>query len=288
MAEIEKCFLKLFECLADSIRKPNLFEKEEGLFWDDPHISKSLLDAHLNPEYDGASRKLETIEKTVNNLMRSSLLKQGDTVLDLGCGPGLYSSRFCQFGMNVIGIDLSKRSIEYAQRKAEEQGLNMEYIRGSFFDIKYDGMFDRVLQVYGEICTFPNEERDRLLKIIHKALRKDGLFIFDVSTRELRKREGLKNKWHFFDGGFWHPGKHIVLEQGFDYPEHDTWVDQYTVISEEGECKTYHMWFHDYSLETITEVLANNGFQVKHIWNSLTGEEYKAGGEWIAIVAQKV
>jgi SAM-dependent methyltransferase len=288
MAEIDKCFSKLFECLADSIRKPNLFEKEEGLFWDDPHISKSLLDAHLNPEYDGASRKLETIEKTVNNLMRSSLLKQDDMVLDLGCGPGLYSNRFCQFGMHLTGIDLSKRSIEYAQRKAEEQGLNIEYIRGSFFDIKYDGMFDRVLQVYGEICTFPNEERDRLLKIIHKALRKDGLFIFDVSTRELRKSEGLKNKWLFFDGGFWHPGKHIVLEQGFDYPEHDTWVDQYTVISEEGKCKTYHMWFHDYSLEAITEVLANNGFQVKHIWNSLTGEEYKAGGGWIAIVAQKV
>jgi hypothetical protein len=78
------------------------------------------------------------------------------------------------------------------------------------------------------------------------------------------------------------------LEQGFDYPEHDTWVDQYTIIREDGECKTYHMWFHDYSLEMITAVLANNGFQVKHVWNSLTGEEYKAGGEWIAIVAQKI
>lgn len=288
MGELDKCFSNLFECLADSVRKPNLFEREEDLFWDDPHISKSLLEAHFNPEYDGASRKLETIEQTVDNLMKRLLLKQADMMLDLGCGPGLYSNRFCQAGMRVTGIDLSKRSIEYAQRQAEELGLNIEYIQGNFFDIKYDEMFDSVLQVYGEICTFRNEERDQLFKMIHKALKKNGLFIFDVSTRALRKTEGLKNKWQFYDGGFWHPGKHIVLEQGFDYPEHDTWVDQYTVICEDGKCKTYRMWFHDYSLETITEVLSNNGFRIKHVWNDLTGEEYKAGGGWIAIVAQKI
>lgn len=288
MAEMEKCFLKLFECLADSNRKPNLFEKAEGLFWDDPYISERLLEAHLNPEFDGASRKLVTIEKTVHHLIKNSVLKPGDNVFDLGCGPGLYSSRFSQFGINMTGIDLSKKSIEYAKGKAKEQGLNIKYIQGNFFDMDYVGTFDKVLQVYGELSTFPNEERDRLLRIIHKALKKDGLFIFDVSTRELRKREGLKNKWVFFDGGFWHSGRHIVLEQGFDYPEHDTWVDQYTIIREDGECKTYRMWFHDYSLETITDVLVNNGFQVKHIWSSLTGEEYKADGEWIAIMAQKV
>jgi SAM-dependent methyltransferase len=281
-------FFNIVELVAASVKKPRLYEKTEFLFWDDFHISKSLLDAHLNSENDGASRKLATIEHSVNNLTSSSLLNEGDTVLDLGCGPGLYSNRLSQYGINVTGIDISKRSIEYAQRKAKEQGLKAEYIRTSFFDISYAGVFDCVLQVYGEMCTFRNEERDRLFKIIHKALKNGGLFIFDVSTRELRKREGLKNKWHFFEGGFWDPGKHIVLEQGFDYPECDTWVDQYTVISENGECKTYRMWFHDYSLETITEILNNNGFTVLSMWNDLTGAKYNPGGDWIAIVAQKV
>lgn len=280
-------FLQMFEGVALSAVKPKLFEKTEVLFWDDPHISKSLLVAHLNPEYDGASRKLIIIEKTVNHLINSSLLQQGDTVLDLGCGPGLYSSRLCKGGIHVVGIDLSQGSIEYAQQQAEEQDLKVTYRQGSFFDINYEEMFDQVLQVYGELCTFPNEERDKLLKIIHKALKKDGLFIFDVSTRALRQRAGVKNKWNVFEDGFWHSSKHIVLEQGFDYPEADTWVDQYTVINEQGECKIYRMWFHDYSLETITTVLSNNGFKVKQVWNSLTGERYQAGGDWLAIVAQK-
>jgi len=279
---------KLFECLTDSVKKPELFQLGESLFWDDPHISKSMLDAHLNPEFDGASRKLETIEKTVNHLISTSLLKQGDKVLDLGCGPGLYSNRLCQHGINITGIDISRRSIEFAQKTAKEQGLDVEYICGSFFDIDYDGRFDSVLQIYGELCTVSNEARNRLLGIIRKILKNNGLFIFDVSTRALRMREGLKNSWYFCAGGFWHPKKHVVLEQGIDYPENDIWLNQYIVIDEEGGVKTYRVWFHDYSLQTITEVLNDNGFQIEYVWNSLTGQEYSCGGDWIAIAARKV
>ena len=288
MENIEKHFQELFQYLAYSSKKPDIFEKPEVLFWDDPYISESLLAAHLDSEFDGASRKLVTIDKTVDHLIKESVLKPGDKVLDLGCGPGLYCSRLCQFGIKMTGFDLSKNSIEYARKKAEEQGQDIEYILGNFFDIDYVGTFDKVLQVYGELCTFSDAERDRLLRIIHKALKKDGLLIFDVSTRELRKREGLKNKWHFLNGGFWNSGKHIVLEQGFDYPEHDIWLDQYIVITEDGQRKTYHMWFHDYSLQSITEVLVKNGFAIKFAWNNLDGEEYKAEGDWIAIVAQRV
>lgn len=34
-------------------------------FWDDDHISKSMLEAHLNPDTDGASRRPGFIEKSV-------------------------------------------------------------------------------------------------------------------------------------------------------------------------------------------------------------------------------
>lgn len=277
-----------FECLVDSAKKPELFQKGENLFWDDPHISKSMLKAHLDSEFDGASRRTETIEKTMEHFISTALLQQGEKVLDLGCGPGLYSSRFCKKGIEITGIDISKRSIEYAQKKAEELGLAIDYICGSFFDIGYDETFDKVLQIYGELCTFPDEARNRLLAIIHKALKKDGLFIFDVSTRELRMREGLTNRWYFSEGGFWRQNRHVVLEQGFDYPENDTWLNQYTVIDEDGCTKIYRMWFHDYSLKTITKVLHDSGFRIEYVWNNLTGEKYIAGSDWIAIAAKKV
>lgn len=268
--------------------KPPLFEPGESSFWDDLHISKSMLEAHLDQTHDGASRRSDEIEKTVRHLIDSGLLKTGYRILDLGCGPGLYSSRLFRKGMRVTGIDLSRRSIDYASVKAEKEGLDVEYICANFFNIKYEGIFDAVLQVYGEICTFSDERRDMLLSLIHRALKDNGIFIFDVSTRALRMREGLKNRWYFSEGGFWRSGRHLVLEEGFDYPENDTWLNQYIVADEDGEVKVYRLWLHDYSFETISRILEKNGFKVEQVWNSLSGEPYREGGDWIAIAARKV
>lgn len=268
--------------------KPPLFEPGELRFWNDPYISKSMLEAHLNQTHDRASRRNAEIEKTVHHLMTSGLLKTGDRVLDLGCGPGLYSSRLCFEGMKVTGIDLSQRSIDYARDQAEIHGNDIDYTCADFFNITYEGTFDAILQVYGEICTFSDEKRDLLLSLIHRALKDDGIFIFDVSTRELRMREGLKNRWYFSESGFWRSGRHLVLEEGFNYPENDTWLNQYIIVDEDGTVKVYRLWLHDYSFETISRTLEKSGFKVEQAWNSLSGELYSKGGDWIAIAARKV
>ncbi len=55
-------------------------------------------------------------------------------------------------------------------------------------------------------------------------------FVLDVSTHECRKKHCNKNNWYAAKSGFWKPGPHLVLEEGFDYLEQSIWLDQYTVI----------------------------------------------------------
>ena len=43
------------------IQKPALWQRSYELFWDDEHISKGMLEAHLNPNWDAASRKTVTL-----------------------------------------------------------------------------------------------------------------------------------------------------------------------------------------------------------------------------------
>jgi SAM-dependent methyltransferase len=277
--------IDLFDSLLKFEAKPSLFEAGEVKFWDDPHISKSMLEAHLNDNHDAASRKLETIDKTVQHLLEHKVLRPGMKILDLGCGPGLYAQRLCKAGIEVVALDISERSIEYARKKAVDTGLEITYHCMNFFDMDYIEEFDAVIQVYGELCTFSNGRRDDLLKLINKALKKGGIFIFDVSTRAHRIRNGIRNGWYFSDGGFWRAGKHLVLEQGFDYPDEDTWLDQYIVVDAQGT-KAYRIWFHDYSNASIKVVLENAGFKIKYIWNDLTGIDFAEGGDWIAIGAE--
>jgi SAM-dependent methyltransferase len=266
--------------------RPPIYQPGESLFWDDPHISKGMLEAHLNPDNDLASRKHTTIDREVEHLLSSGILKAGDRLLDLGCGPGLYSRRLAGRGLKVTGVDVSKRSLDYATAHSREEGLDIEFRRINFFDIDYSGEFDAVLQTHGELNVFSDKKRDELLGILHRALKPGGRLVFDITTRELRMKSGLKNGWYVSNGGFWRPDRHIVLEQGFDYPEESVWLDQYIVIDSES-VKIYNNWFHDYDLDTIRQVLHQAGFKVIHAWNDLSGSVYEAGGDWIAIVAEK-
>jgi SAM-dependent methyltransferase len=280
-------FSKISSLIQQYSAKPRMFEPGERRFWDDPHISKGMLDAHLNPDHDAASRKPETIEKEIKHLTSSGILKPGDKVLDLGCGPGLYSSRLTEKGMKVTGVDISIRSLDYAMRYAEEKGIDIDYRLMDFFEIEFNEIFDAVLQTQGELCAFPDEKMDELLAKLHRALKSGGLLIFDVTTRALRMRDGLRNGWYISDGGFWRAGRHLVLEQGFDYPEHDVWLDQYIIIDEDN-ISVYRNWFHDHTLQSIRQALQNAGFKIIHAWNDLTGTSYEEGGDWIAIVGRRL
>src|SRR5688572_10904091 len=101
-------------------QKPAPFTPGEALFWNDPHISAQMLEVHLNPEVEAASRKPETIDRSVKWLIETLGLNPGESILDLGCGPGLYASRFAQLGLQVTGVDYSHRSIEHANNYAQE------------------------------------------------------------------------------------------------------------------------------------------------------------------------
>jgi len=94
-----------------------------------------------------------------------------------------------------------------------------------FLTMDYTDTFDAVIQVYGELCVFFDAQRDDLLRRIHMALKQNGLFTFYVSTRKLRMYAELRNGWYISEGGFRRPGKHVVWEQGFDYPAASVWLD---------------------------------------------------------------
>jgi 2-polyprenyl-3-methyl-5-hydroxy-6-metoxy-1,4-benzoquinol methylase len=102
--------------------RPQLFEKGTSNFWDDPHISNHMLESHLNPDWDAATRTHEFIDRSVSWISKIVPSSQYELLLDLGCGPGLYAERFKGAGYSVTGVDFSKRSIEYAKKQTLSWG----------------------------------------------------------------------------------------------------------------------------------------------------------------------
>ena len=271
--------------LLDLQQKPEPFMPGEPLFWNDPHISTQMLNAHLDSNSDLASRRPETIDAIVSWIVAEAGLVPGAAVLDLGCGPGLYATRLAQHGMAVTGVDYSRRSIDYARQAAQSAGLAITYRYENYLDIADENQYDLVMLIYGDFCPLSPEQRQKLLGNIRRALRPGGQFVLDVTTRTLRKKYGVTNHWYAVESGFWRPGPHLVLETGFDYPEESIYLDQPIVIEPDGKQAVYRNWFQDFDPDSLCRELTDNGFEVKGLWGDLLGTPWQSDSDWVGVVA---
>lgn len=274
-------FIKQFQ------ERPVPFTPGEPLFWDDPHISTQMLKAHLNPENDHASRRPGTIQKSVDWMIASLGLQAGDSILDLGCGPGLYAVRMAECGLRVTGVDYSRHSLDYATEFARQNNLDIKYRYQNYLTLEDENLYDAALLIYGDFCPLSPEQRSKLLGNVHRALKQGGHFVLDVTTPIHRKKYGSRNGWYAVETGFWKPGPHLVLEEGFDYPEQSIFLDQAIVIEEGGKVSVYRNWFQDFTRETITAELEMGGFAIQSVWNDLLGTPFTENGGWIGIITRR-
>jgi len=278
---------RIISQLIELQHKPEPFTPGEALFWNDQHISAQMLQAHLDPNSNAASRIPKTIDRSVQWVIEALALRPGDRVLDLGCGPGLYTSRFARAGLHVTGVDYSQRSIAYASKYAQENNLDITYRYQNYLEMNDENEYDAAMLIYGDFCPLNPEQRSKLLDNVYRALKPNGKFVLDVTTRECRRKFGNRNGWRALESGFWKPGPHLVLEEGFDYPELSLWLDQYTVIETDGKISVYRNWFQDYTPESITAELVQGDFCVEGLWGDLTGQPYTPASEWIGVIACK-
>jgi SAM-dependent methyltransferase len=166
--------------------------------------------------------------------------------------------------------------------------LEITYRYQNYLTLKEKEKYDLALLIYGDYCPLNPDQRRQLLENVINALKPGGYFILDVTTREGRRKFGQKNGWYALEKGFWKPGPHIVLEQGFDYPELDIYLDQSIVIEGDGRLSIYNNWFQDFNQHTIRAELIKAGFRVDSLWNDLQGTPFSEGGDWIGVVAQKL
>lgn len=170
------------ELLEKLMIRPKLYEQSEANIWSDPHISKGMLKAHLNEDLESATRKLDFVRKSATWISQKLPPHQYHNLVDLGCGPGIYTELFYQQGYQVTGIDLSKRSIEYAKNTAVKKDLIINYLHGDYTVYPFSNHYDLATLIYCDFGVFPTAVRRQLLTKIYNLLSDNGALLFDVFT----------------------------------------------------------------------------------------------------------
>lgn len=270
-------------------KKPKLFAKDDGNFWQDPYISEHILNAHLDEESNEGSRKYETIIKSVNWLYQYMNLPEESKLLDLGCGPGLYSEHFFGQGFDVTGIDFSQNSIDFATYQSQECNYPIEYICKNYLNIDYNNQFDVITLIYGDLCVLSHQDRDQLLQKVKKALKPGGYLIFDVFTKHYFHKDTPKQSWYFSqeDEGFWSEKEHMLIQSHFKYKKEKIRLDQYHILFKDGNIRTHRIWKHYFNLERVKQMVESHGFTIKDYWSDLCGSKYDEKSPWIGMIVQK-
>jgi SAM-dependent methyltransferase len=276
---------KLIEALLNEYKKPLPYAPSTAPFWDDEHISKGMLAAHLNPNWDAATRPLGFVDKSVEWINSKYPASKHPYLLDLGCGPGIYAEKFNSIGYKVTGVDLSKRSIEYALQKAKENNSDITYINKSYTEMDFDKKYDVITLIYCDYPVIPTEQRKLLLKNIKSSLNENGAFIFDVFTPNNYEFDKESTEWYMeSDSGFWSDKPHLCLGRHFIY-EDEIRLDETIVITEEKH-EVYRVWDKAFTRESISQELKEAGFTSIEFYSDVAGTEYEDETKVLGIVAK--
>lgn len=241
--------------------KPVVYEMGTAFMWTDKHISKQLLDIHLHPDMDLASRKKSTIVKTANWILDIHKEKGKLNILDLGCGPGLYTEIFAQNNHSVTGIDISTTSIDYAKKSAQENGLDITYLKDDYLSMDLEAnTFDLVVLIYTDFGVLLPNDRKRLLDQVFRVLKKGGMFIFDVLKDNEIESKITPKSWDAAESGFWRNSPYMALSESFLYKEQNVILYQHIIADSDEHIETYRFWTHFFSQEKLNHLLESHRF----------------------------
>ncbi|GMQ64861.1 class I SAM-dependent methyltransferase [Vallitalea sp. AN17-2] len=228
--------------------------------WTDEYISKQLLEMHINPDINIASRKEESIDKTIYWILKQ-LGKNDGEILDLGCGPGLYTEKLAKKGYTVTGVDFSENSIEYAKNRAKQDNLDVNYICKDYLDLDFKEKFDLIIMIYCDFGVLSIEEREVFFKNVYNALKPGGIFIFDTLNKYTIDNLKFQRNWEFSQGGFWQDKPYLCLSQSSHFQENKAILDQIIIIDEENNYKIYRFWNHYFDEDDINNIFERLDFK---------------------------
>lgn len=275
----------MLDALLQALEPPETFARGAPL-WNDEHISQQMLLAHLDPEYEGASRNHAFIDRSAGWIAQTLPPADHPRLLDLGCGPGLYAERLSRAGYRVTGVDFSPRSIAYATERAQRQGDDIEYRAQDYLCLDEAGRYELALLIYCDYGALPPDARAGVMQRVHTALTPGGRFLLDVFTPE--KFASFKEERHWQSrpkGGFWSEQPHLALQGNRKYPGRVT-LEQ-TLLLEEGRQRSFYIWNQYFTAGQLASEAEAAGFTVEALYDDVAGAPHTGRADTLNMLLQK-
>ncbi len=169
----------------------------------------------------------------------------GKSILDAGCGPGVYTEWLLNHGAKAIGIDANEKMISHARRRTSDKAVfyhaNLEEPLTFFADSTFDGVLSPLAVTY-------IRDHKKLFTEFSRILRPAGWFLFSTE-------HPFFSYWYFKIQNYFETQEVSCDWKGF------------------GEPVRMPSYYH--SLGAITEALSDSGFVIQKMVEPKPTEEFK-------------
>ncbi|UMQ41911.1 class I SAM-dependent methyltransferase [Chryseobacterium sp. Y16C] len=211
-----------------------------------------------------SNRDYTEAENFITKLTQELQLPTSSTIIDLACGKGRHSVFLNKLGYEVLGLDLSKQSIEH-NKQFENETLHFKVhdMRNAIDSKPVDAVFN----LFTSFGYFDNEKDDKsVFQSVYDALKPGGFFVLDYLSEEF-VRETLVPEM-------------IVHREGIDFNITKKIEGRHIIkdIRFETEGKPFHFFekVKLHTLETINSYANECGFERIKIWGDYQLSEFNA------------
>ena len=254
---------------------PEPWSEGDNIPWNDPEFSKHMLREHLSQDHDAASRRAAKIDAHVEWIHTHLLEGRPARVLDLGCGPGLYSARLARLGHTCVGIDYSPASIDYAIRQAEAERLACRFMHKDIRVAEYGAGYSLAMLLYGELNVFSRQDARLILRRAADALVPGGMLLLEPHNEAWMLQAGQAgSSWYSSEGGLFAEVPHLVLTENiWDDARRILTIRHYLITAHDATVTRYAQSMQTYSIDEYRDLLSECGFGDVRCYSSLMGKD---------------
>lgn len=266
--------------------EPTPWSEGEKIPWNDPEFSRRMLAEHLSQAHDAASRRFEIIDQHVAWINDTVLSAKPARILDLGCGPGLYSNRLADLGHECVGIDFSPASIAHATQHAHQHKLHCTYIEQDIRQADFGSGFDLVMFIYGEFNVFRPADARLILEKAYQALANGGRLLLEVHTFDaVRAIAKQQRSWYSAKRGIFSDQAYLCLVETFWHAKQNVATERFFIIDAlTGDLSHHAASTQAYTDEQYRSMLTECGFKQVAFLPSLSGEPAVSPSDFFIIL----
>jgi len=225
----------------------------------------------------------ERTQKEVDFTLQTLDLPQGGRILDLCCGQGRHAVEFAKRGYQVVGLDLSETLLSHARKQAKERNLSVEFVHSDMRFIPFEEEFDAVVNLFTAFGYLEEDEEDeRAIRAVAKALKAKGKFLIDLQNHERLMKDFPHN--HFTELP---NGSLMLVESSFDVLS-GRFETRWLLIDEGGNRKERISMRRIYTFTELHRMLKSAGLHARQAFGGFDGSDYKMDSKRMIVLAEKI